>query len=460
MLLTISTTHQPATDLGFLLHKNPASAQSRELSFGIGHVLYPEARAERCTAALVLDVDPVGLIRGPSAASSGVEEYVNDRPYVASSFMSVAIARLFGTAMNGTSKERPELAAAAIPLEVRLEVVPCSGGEQLARQLFEPLGYVVDVESHVLDERFPEWGLSRHLSIGLAATCRLADLLSHVYVLLPVMDNKKHYWVERAEIEKLLRRGEGWLSSHPAKDLIVSRYLRHQRSLTRVALERLVEEEGEPDDTTADAVEEQVEQPLRQNDARLQAVLAALTASGATRVADLGCGEGRLLKLLLAQRQFAEIVGMDVSSRALEVAERRLRLEQLPEMQLRRIRLIQGSLVYRDPRLAGFEAACAVEVIEHLDPWRLEAFERAVFAAARPGTMVVTTPNADFNDQWESLPAGEFRHPDHRFEWSREEFAAWSDRVAHEHGYAVELSPVGPVVEGVGAPTQMAVFTR
>jgi 3' terminal RNA ribose 2'-O-methyltransferase Hen1 len=460
MLLTISTTHVPATDLGFLLHKNPASAQSRELSFGVGHVLYPEATAERCTAALVLDVDPVGLIRGRSAASSGVEEYVNDRPYVASSFMSVAIARLFGTAMNGTSKERPEVAAATIPLEVRLEVVPCSGGERLVRELFEPLGYSVEVTPHALDGRFPEWGLSRHFSIGLSATCRLADFLSHLYVLLPVMDNKKHYWVEQAEIDKLLRRGEGWLSSHPAKELIVSRYLRHQRSLTRVALERLVEEEGEPDEATTDAVEEQVEQPLRQNEARLKAVFAALVESGAARVADLGCGEGRLLKLLLANRQFTEIVGMDVSSRALEIAERRLRLDRLAEMQLRRIHLMQGSLVYRDPRLAGFDAACAVEVIEHLDPWRLEAFERAVFAAAQPGVMVVTTPNADFNSQWESLPAGQFRHPDHRFEWSREQFAAWCERVGQAHGYAFGISPVGPIVDGVGAPTQMAVFRR
>jgi 3' terminal RNA ribose 2'-O-methyltransferase Hen1 len=460
MLLTISTTHVPATDLGFLLHKNPAAAQSRELSFGVGHVVYPEALAERCTAALVLDVDPVGLIRGPSASSSGVEEYVNDRPYVASSFMSVAIARLFGTAMNGTSKERPELAAALIPLEARLEVVPCSGGERLVRELFEPLGYSVEVTPHVLDERFPEWGMSRHVSIALSATCRLADLLSHVYVLLPVMDNKKHYWVEQAEIDKLLRRGEGWLSAHPARDLIVARYLRNQRSLTRVALERLVEEEGEPDEESADAVEEQVEQPLRLNETRLQTVLAALVDSGATTVADLGCGEGRLLKLLLGERQFTTIIGMDVSSRALEIAERRLRFDRMPEMQRDRIRLLQGSLVYRDPRIAGFDAACAVEVIEHLDPWRLEAFERVVFAEARPGVLVVTTPNADFNSQWESLPAGEFRHPDHRFEWARAQFAAWCERVGAAHGYGVSISPVGAVVDEVGAPTQMAVFKR
>jgi 3' terminal RNA ribose 2'-O-methyltransferase Hen1 len=460
MLLTISTTHVPATDLGFLLHKNPASVQSRSMSFGAAHVLYPEASAERCTAALVLDIDPVSLIRGPSAASSGVEEYVNDRPYVASSFMSVAIAQLFGTAMNGTSKERPELAASPIPLQASMPAVPCSGGEELVRALFEPLGYSVDVTSHVLDERFPEWGNSRYVSIGLAGTVRLADLLSHIYVFLPVLDNRKHYWVEQAEIDKLLRRGEGWLEAHPAKELIVSRYLRYQRSLTRVAMERLVVEDGEPPEEDGDAAEELVEKPLRLNEVRLQEVLAALVGSGAARVADLGCGEGRLLKLLLAERQFREIVGMDVSSRALEIADRRLKLDRIPDMQRARIQLMQGSLVYRDARIAGFDAACAVEVIEHLDPWRLEAFERSVFGSARPGTMVVTTPNADYNGEWESLPAGRFRHPDHRFEWTRAEFLTWASRVAEEHGYEVAVAGVGPAVEGVGAPTQMAVFTR
>ena len=460
MLLTISTTHSPATDLGFLLHKNPASMQSRELAFGVAHVLYPEASLERCTAALVLEVDPVGLIRGPAAASSGVDEYVNDRPYVASSLMSVAIARLFGTAMNGSCKERPELAATPIPLCATLAAVPCNGGADLVRALFEPLGYQLEITPHALDDRFPVWGESRYLSIELSAVCRLADLLSHLYVLLPVMDNRKHYWVEQAEIDKLLRRGEGWLPGHPARELIVTRYLRYQRSLTRVAIERLVEEEGAPDEQSSDAVEEQVEAPLRLNDARLQAVLSELLSSGATRVADLGCGEGRLLKLLLAEKQFAEIVGLDVSSRALEIAERRLRLERMPELRRKRIQLMHGSLVYRDPRIEGYDAACAVEVIEHLDPWRLEAFERAVFADARPATMIVTTPNSDYNGQWESLPAGRFRHPDHRFEWSRDEFAAWAERVAAEHGYEVRLSGIGPAVESSGTPTQMAVFSR
>jgi 3' terminal RNA ribose 2'-O-methyltransferase Hen1 len=461
MLLTITTTHQPATDLGFLLHKNPASLHSKSLPFGQAHVFYPVATAERCTAALLLDVDPIGLIRGPSAASSGVDDYVNDRPYVASSFMSVAIARLFGTAMGGRSKERRELADTPISLEARLACVPCSGGEEVARSLFEPLGYAIGLEPHVLDPAFPDWGASRYFSLSLRATCRLADLLSHLYVLVPVLDDGKHYWVDRDEIEKLLRRGEGWLGGHPARDLIVSRYLRHQRGLTQDALRRLVADEGiDNDEEQADAAEQETEAPLRLNELRLATVLASLKSSSAARVLDLGCGEGRLLRMLLAEPQFSEIVGLDVSSRVLEIAARRLHLEQMPDRQRERIRLMHGSLVYRDARLAGFDAAAVVEVIEHLDPWRLEAFERVLFEFARPSLIVVTTPNGEFNVRFASLAAGRFRHADHRFEWTRSEFRAWCDRLAERYGYRATRGGIGPDDDEVGAPTQIAVFER
>ena len=461
MLLTISTTHAPATDLGFLLHKNPASLQSKELPFGFAHVFYPEASAERCTAALLLDVDPIGLIRGPSAASSGVDEYVNDRPYVASSFMSVAIARLFGTALGGRSKERPELASTPIPLEATLASLPCAGGPDVVRSLFEPLGYTVAVEPQVLDPAFPHWGDSRYISLSLRATCRLADLLSHLYVLVPVLDNRKHYWVEQAEIDKLLRHGEGWLAGHPARELIVARYLRHQRSLTRVALGRLVVDDGEDaDGGAADAAEEHAEAPLRLNEQRLEAVAGVLAASGSGRVLDLGCGEGRLVRLLLQNRQFSEIVGVDVSSRALDVAASRLRLDRLPERQRARVRLLHGSLVYRDARLAGFDAAAVVEVIEHLDPWRLEAFERVLFEFAQPPLIAITTPNREYNARFPSLPTGRFRHADHRFEWTRAELRAWADRLGDRYGYRIRVVDIGPVDAEVGSATQMAVFER
>ena len=467
MLLTISTTHVPATDLGYLLHKNPARAQSVELSFGRAHVFYPESASERCTAALVLDVDPVGLVRGrrgPEGEGGLLAQYVNDRPYVASSFLSVAIANAFGTAMAGRSKERPELATAAIPLEARVAVLPCRGGEGFLRRLFEPLGYEVAAEPHALDSATPDWGESRYYTVTLTATKRLADLLAHLYVLVPVLDDEKHYWVGDDEVEKLLRVGEGWLATHPERELITRRYLKHHHSLVRDAIARLVtEEEADTEEvgtTARDAEEGVLERPMSLNEQRLATVLGALRASGATSVVDLGCGEGRLLKLLLDDRQFVRIVGMDVSYRTLETAADRLKLERMPEHQRARIALLHGSLMYRDARLSGFDAAAVVEVVEHLDPPRLAAFERVLFEFARPETVVMTTPNAEYNVRWPTLPAGKFRHRDHRFEWARAQFQQWATGIAERFGYAVRFAPVGPVDDEVGSPTQMGIFTR
>jgi 3' terminal RNA ribose 2'-O-methyltransferase Hen1 len=462
VLLTITTTHRPATDLGHLLHKHPDRLQSFPLPFGRAHVFYPEASEERCTAALLLEVDPVGLIRR-GVRFPRLDQYVNDRPYVASSFLSVAIARVYGTALAGGSKARPELAAQPLPLRARIATLPCAGGEGLLRRLFEPLGYGVHAVDHPLDERFPEWGDSRSFTVELEGELRLRDLLAHLYVLVPVLDAEKHYWVGEDEVAKLLRRGEGWLAAHPERELIVNRYLRYRRSLTTDALAKLLEDEDlDPDREleTRAAEEEAVEEPLRLNEKRLGAVASVLKASGAKRVLDLGCGSGKLIQALLRERQFVEIVGVDISHRALEAAEARLKLERLAPTQRERVRLFQTALTYRDQRLAGFDAAAAVEVVEHLDRPRLAAFERVVFEHARPATVAVTTPNRDYNVRFDGLPAGSFRHRDHRFEWTRAEFEDWAGEVAGRFGYGVRFLPIGPDDPEVGAPTQMAVFGR
>jgi 3' terminal RNA ribose 2'-O-methyltransferase Hen1 len=443
MLLTISTTQQPATDLGYLLHKNPARLQTEALSFGKGYVFYPEASSERCTVALLIEIDPVALVRGrgPEGEGGQLEQYVNDRPYAANSFLSVAMGRIFTTAMSGRSKERQELADTAIPLTAHLPVVAARGGQDLVTRLFEPLGYTVELKRSRLDEKFPEWGDSPYVALTLSGTVRLQDLLTHLYVLIPVVDNEKHYWVAEDEIEKLLKRGEGWLPQHPEKDLIVSRYLKRQRNLTREALSRLLADDTPSDETEGAPESEAVERIPSLHTQRLQTVFSVIKGTGAKRVLDLGCGEGKLLRLLLAEKQFESILGMDVSWRSLETAKERLRLDELPERQRGRIELIQGSLTYRDQRLNGFEAAAIVEVVEHLDAARLATFERIVFEFARPKHVVLTTPNAEYNAVFETLPAGEFRHGDHRFEWSQSEFERWSNGVAERFGYEVRLSP-------------------
>ncbi|HEX2035522.1 MAG TPA: 3' terminal RNA ribose 2'-O-methyltransferase Hen1 [Chloroflexota bacterium] len=463
MLLTITTTRPPATDLGYLLHKHPGRAQSFDLSFGKAHVLYPEASAGRCTAALLLDVDPVGLVRRRGAAPEGhpLQHYVNDRPYVASSFLSVAVAQVYGSALAGRSRERPDLVETELPLEATLAVLPCRDGEGFLRRLFEPLGYELQAEGHLLDPSFPEWGASRYYTVHLRATTRLQRLLTHLYVLVPVLDDDKHYWVGDDEVDKLLRRGEGWLAGHPEREAIISRYLRHQGQLTRAALARLVDEDVPDPDAVHQAhgaAEAAVEEGLGLGRQRVAAVLAALQASGARRVADLGCGEGRLLEALLDEGAFDELVGLDVSLRSLELAARRLQLERLPAERARRVKLMQGALTYRDRRLQGYDAATLVEVVEHLDPSRLAAFERVQFGFTRPRTIVLTTPNAEYNVRFPLAP-GAFRHEDHRFEWTREAFQSWAGGVARQYGYAVRFQPVGPEDPALGAPTQMAVFT-
>jgi 3' terminal RNA ribose 2'-O-methyltransferase Hen1 len=468
VLLTITTTGEPATDLGYLLHKHPDRLQSFAMSAGIAHVFYPEAAPDRCTAALLLEVDPIALARGRKGAAAeafSLGQYVNDRPYSASSMLSVALKQVFSTALSGRCDARPELASAAIPLSVRVPALRCRGGSDLARRVFEPLGWNVDASAAPLDPAFPEWGDSPYLDVFLAGNMRLADALNHLYVLLPVLDDAKHYWVSTDEIEKLVTAGGDWLARHPEKELITRRYLSHQRELATSALARLAEADDTAPEELDDAVEparvlDEPDTPVPLAQQRRGAVLAALRAAGARRVGDFGCGEGALVRDLLADRSFDEVTAVDVSARALQIAGRKLRLDRMTEPQRQRLRIFQSSLVYRDERLAGLDAAVLMEVIEHVDPPRLAALERAVFGHAAPATVIVTTPNAEHNVRFATLPPGMMRHRDHRFEWTRVQFRQWAARVAADFGYQARFLPVGADDPEVGPPTQLAVFSK
>ena len=458
MLLTIATTHQPATDLGFLLHKHPDKCQSFPLSIGQAHVFYPESQLDRCTAALLLEIDPVELVRGKSDRNKSLAHYVSDRPYVASSFMSVAISKVFRTALAGRCDNKPELVRQAIPLTVKLPILPCRGGESFLRQLFEPLGYQVEAETLPLD-LIPEWSNSIYLSVTLQHTIRLCDLLSHLYVLIPVLDDDKHYWVGDEEIDKLLRHGQGWLDLHPHKEQITKRYLKRQGKLARKALAQLTVEDSQ-DDEIQNKEEAAIEKPLSLNQQRLEKVADTLQAYNVSRVIDLGCGEGKLIKRLLQNKSMQTITGVDVAYRELEIAKKRLKLDNLPFHQQDKVKLIQGSLIYRDKRFQGYDAATAIEVIEHLDLNRLAALERVLFEFAQPKLVIVTTPNIEYNVRFESLSSGKLRHRDHRFEWTRQEFQNWANSIAERFNYQVNFEGIGEEDAEVGTPTQMAIFSK
>jgi 3' terminal RNA ribose 2'-O-methyltransferase Hen1 len=463
VLLTITTTRAPATDLGYLLHKHPDRLQSFAVSAGEAHVFYPEATPERCTAALLLEIDPVALVRGSQKTkhagkdASELGQYVNDRPYAASSMLAVAMKEAFRTALTGRCDAKPDLAAERIPLTIRVPALRCRGGAAQARSLFGPLGWHVDATSQPLNPA--EWGDSPYLDLRLTGELRLADALNHLYVLLPVLDDAKHYWVSTEEVDKLVRAGGDWLAGHPEKELITRRYLAHQRKLTESALTRL----AEADDTTPEELDNAVteedtekEEPLAAQ--RRAAILAVLREAGARRIGDFGCGAGALTRELLTEPGVQKVIAVDVSARALQLAGRRLRLDRMPQAE--RLDMFQSSLIYRDERLAGLDAAVLMEVIEHVDPERLPALERAVFGFAAPGTVVVTTPNVEYNIHYDNLAPGAMRHRDHRFEWTRAEFRGWAGPVAAAYGYQVRFLPVGSDHQETGPPTQLAVFTK
>ena len=473
MLLTVTTTAPPATDLGYLLHKHPDRLQSAPVSVGTAHVFYPEAAAGRCTAALLLEVDPIALVRGRKAGPGegfALGQYVNDRPYAASSMLAMAMKEVFRTAFTGRCAARPELAAARIPLEITVPALSCRGGAPLVRRVFEPLGWQVEAATRPADPAFPEWGDSAYADVRLTGEARLADALNQLYVLLPALDDAKHYWVSADEVDKLIRAGAGWLAGHPEQELISRRYLAHRRELTRAALARLADVDDadpadldnavEPGAALADGEGPGAAPVVPLSEQRRGAVLAVLRAAGARRVGDFGCGDGALTRELLADRAIGQVVAVDVSVRALQLAARRLRLDGMSEPQRQRVQIFQSALTYRDDRLAGLDAAVLMEVIEHVDPPRLAALERAVFGHAAPGTVVVTTPNAEYNVRFAGLAAGAFRHRDHRFEWTRGQFRDWADRVAGSFGYQVRFLPAGAEDPEVGPPTQLAVFSK
>jgi 3' terminal RNA ribose 2'-O-methyltransferase Hen1 len=474
MLLTITYRGKPATDIGFLLHKNPARAQVFDMSFGRAYVFYPKADDTECTAALLIDLNPVDLARGKVGSSEGgLFDYINDRPYVASSFMSTALSKVYSTAMSGRCDKRPELAASAIELEAGITMLPCRGDTDLIRRIFEPLGYKAEFEAFSLDEKFSEWGESDYVNLTVRGRVRLCELLNHLYVLIPVFDKQKHYWMSDEEVEKLMRHGEGWLSSHPEMKLITGRYFNKKRGLANQAIKSLLDAD-EIESAVEDVSEENADKPPEAepvaaevkekraslNERRLDAVVSALRDCGARSVADLGCGEGRLLSKLINENQITKLIGLDVSVYALERAKNRLRLDRVAEYKRDKLELLQGSLTYRDKRIEGFDAVCVVEVLEHMDIDRLPAFERTLFEFAAPRTVILTTPNSEYNKNYEAISEGAMRHHDHRFEWTRAEFRSWTEAVCRRFGYSVVRSEIGDEDEAAGAPTEMGVFTK
>ncbi len=445
MLITITYEGTNTQQLGYLLHKNPYAAQEFSLTFGKAYVFYPEVSDERTTAALLLDINSLDLAKGKeNSSNTGLFDYVNDRPYTSNSFMSVALNRVFGTAMKGRCDKNQALADTPIDLTANVHMLRCENDE-LPRRIFEPLGYMVKIERRLLDERFPEWGESPYIDLTIKGTVKLSELLNHLYVTIPVFDGNKHYFIDENEIEKLLSHGGEWLKTHPYRKTITKGYFNNIRSITKSALGII----SDDNDT---------EQPKqkRLDTERLDTITQAVLDSGAKSVLDLGCGEGKYVARLLNEPQISHITAADVSVKALESAKNRI--EKLTQRQKDRVEFIQASAICRDRRFDGHDCCLLIEVIEHIDEDRLSVMERVVFELTKPKTVIVTTPNAEYNANYEFLNEGELRHTDHRFEWNREKFRDWTEKICEKYGYKVRITGIGNENEIHGAPTQMGVF--
>ena len=466
-LLTITTTYCPATDLGYLLVKHPDKLREVDLTCGKAYVFFPEATKERCTAALLVDVDSVSLTR--RGENPSLADYVSDRSYAASSFLAVALSRVFRSAMTGVCKDKSELATAKLPLEIRITALPCRGGEEMVRRLFEPLGYAVASSGALwADENFPEWGMSPYLNVMLQHdSLVMKDVLTHLYVLIPVLDDEKHYYIGDDEVKKLVEHGIGWLDKHPERELITRRYLGGRGGLVREAREQIgpIEVEEPVEEQTP---ETKVEEKLSLNRLRIDYVVKTLSSLKDTvkSVVDLGCGEGKLLVALAMTQHFNKLAGLDVALRPLQIAKYKLRKALRSSHPYSTtgnpgafVQLYHGSATYRDARIEGFDAAVATEVIEHLDPYRLDMFEKVVFGRVHPRCVVVTTPNVEFNVKFVDMKT-KFRHRDHQFEWTRAEFASWCQAISAKYDYKTVIGGIGSEDVSVGTPTQGCVFVH
>lgn len=441
--LSIATTRPNASDLGFLLYKHPdrvfrSDDTRNRLVKAVG--FYPEVSSDRCEFVLLVAVDPVERVRG-LAWNGGIAQYVEPLPFLASSHLAQALSLCLRSAMNGiASSKDPEtdaklkaLAAEKWPLEIK--VTPVRSSPAMIRRMFEPLGWKVDVESTALEVDGSKYPDALH-TIVLCGDQTVSDALTQLYVLLPALDPARHYFYGDNEVDKFVAKSQNWLDGHPARDLIVGRYLSKSKELQTAAKSLL---DGEPNTTVIEEKSGDAEESA--HDQRHRRIVDLVATIGATRIADLGCGEGRLLARLTALPGKLEIVGVEPALADLDKA-RKLLSRNPGRLMDPRVTLKHGSILYADKSLKGFDVAILSEVIEHIDEERLDHAERCVFGAMNPAMVIVTTPNSDFNVAFPLLE-GRLRHNDHRFEWGRKDAEAWCQRVAAQYGYTFEIDGVG-----------------
>ena len=445
MQLTIQATGDNAKVMSHLLSKNPANLYERNQKGHLVRFFYSKFTDQEVEATIFVTPDPIELVQSNSN-SYDITHYINDREFAVSSIFCSLIRSALGTALNGQPKEQ-YMEWVDHPFSLQFEfgpVVSTLTDQQLA-ELFEPLGFALAITRQEIDYsiRMKDESSARYLT--LRGTKTLHESLRQLFVLIPVLDNYKHYYIDEKEIEKLERYGEGWLENHPLRDFIYRKSLRFKELYSQVESQKPA---GEP--------EVQVKK-ARLNELRYEKIAETVSQLKPESVVDFGSGEGKLSERLGLIAGVREILAVEPSQSAAVKAAARFHKAQENE-HFTMPKTLWGSLFYFDERLQGKDAIILCEVIEHIDEDRLPKAMDTILHAYRPGALIITTPNREYNDVYEMEER--FRHTDHRFEWTRAEFQQWCLERNNQEFYGLQFEGIGEEHDLQGHPTQMCIFTR
>ena len=496
MYLTVKAAGPHAGMISHLLAKNPHNRYERNEKGARVRLIYSAFAEEKIEFTIFATPDPIDLVKG-SPHSYDITQYINDREFVVSSLFCSYIRPALGTALNGKPKaDYADWVEHVFPLEVTFGPVASNLPDAVIESLFTALGYEADIERGAAEYTFDLKSRSSVRNIRVSGQATLQQMLRQLFILMPVLDDYKHYYIGTEEIDKLQRYGEGWLQDHPQQELIIKRALRfapliadyrklagdnvqkaavnlldtnttdtdantlQQPGNEQITTGITASQQGEADTLSSSAdVQETAVPPIRLNELRYQAIVDQVSSLPRRRsVVDFGAGEGKLSVRLAGIEGVEQVYAVEPSAYAgLRALERFGKLER--EGQQIVPRLVTGSLFYRDDQWAGQDVIILCEVIEHINEHRLPQVMATLLDEYHPETLIMTTPNREYNAVYE-MEEQEIRHTDHRFEWTRAEWADHCQDWVSGRPYEVSLHGIGDISEIHGQPTQMAVFRR
>lgn len=445
MQLTIRATGDNVKAISYLVSKNPENLYERNQKGHLVRMFYSKFADKELEMTVFVTPDPLELMQNKSN-SFDITHYINDREFAVSSIFCSFIRSALGTALNGQPKEEyAQWVGHEFPFVLELGPVASTLSDQQLKDLFEPMGYQVDIERPEIHYSFQLKESSTVRTLTLTGYQTLQNSLRHLFVLIPVIDNYKHYFIDEKEIEKLERYGDGWLEEHPMREMIYRQALRFKEIYS------LVESPN---------TEEKPEEPVRKvrlNEMRYEKIVETAKLLKPNSIVDFGSGEGKLAVQLGFINGVQEVLAVEPSQAATLKAVKRF--EKVKD----RSSFIEpttlwGSLFYYDERLKGKDLIILCEVIEHIDAQRLPKAFDTILNLYAPESLIITTPNQEYNEIYDM--EDHFRHDDHRFEWTRQEFQEWCKARNHLDLYELEFSGIGEENLNQGFPTQMCVFKR